>query len=159
MAPDTLLLDEKFLPAAQDLVSRAKTRIWISTFKAEITSKPRGEKLSKFFNTLFEKARSGVDVRFMTNRIDEKGHIPISNVFAIRALKKNNVKVRHLRDPRICHAKIILVDCESAILGSHNLSVRSCHNNFEVSYLFTDLERATSMRTIFEQVWDNAKKI
>jgi len=43
--PIQILKDEQFLPRARDLVRGATQSIYISTFKAEITSKPRGQKL------------------------------------------------------------------------------------------------------------------
>lgn len=153
-----ILKDEEFLKCAKKLIVYAKSEICISTFKAEITTSKKGQKLKEFFDYAVDAANLGVDVKILTNGKDHRGHIPDSNGYAIRWLKSTNAKVRALHDGRICHAKIIIVDRQVAIIGSHNLSVRSCHNNFEISSLIEDSTCALRLWTMFDEVWDRAKK-
>ena len=100
MSLSIVLPDEKFIGAAQRLVEESTERIWISTFKAEITSKPRGKKLSYFFDTIFEKAALGLDVRCLMNRPDKGKHVPISNEFAIRAMLRNKYDRQRVNNQR-----------------------------------------------------------
>ncbi len=157
MENGTVLHDEQFLPAALDLIGNAKKRIYISTFKAELTTKPRGRRLSKLFALLTAQAADGLDVRLLISKREDYGHIPLTNLFAVRHLKVNKIKVRHLRQNRLCHAKLILVDDYAAILGSHNLSIRSCHNNFEISYSLRNIYVVAHLYKIYGDVWNNAK--
>ena len=158
MEENQILIDEKFLPAAQELITSARRSICISTFKAEITSKPRGRKLYNFFTRLSVKAKSGVVIRFLISKPEQRGHIPIGNGYAISWLQKNGIKVRHLKDNRVCHGKILIVDDYIAILGSHNLSVKSCHNNFEVSYMFQTKFCINKLAEVFDRIWENSQK-
>ena len=48
-----------------------------------------------------------------------------------------------------CHAKIIIVDQSKAIVGSHNLGVKSCHYNFEMSYLIMDPIQVALLSNVF----------
>lgn len=153
-----LLVNEEFLPAAIHLVKDAQKSIDISTFKAELTTKPRGRRLMELFSLIIEKSRLGIPVRFLISKRESYGHIPLTNLFAVRELKANGVQVRHLRNDRLCHAKIILIDKELAILGSHNLSIKSCHSNFEVSICTTNENIAGNLERAFSHAWDNAKK-
>ena len=153
-----LLTDEKFLPAAIHLISDAQKSIDISTFKAEMTTKPRGKRLLQLFNLIIEKARLGIPVRFLISKRESYGHIPLTNLYAVREMKANRVQVRHLRNSRLCHAKTIIIDNELAILGSHNLSIRSCHNNFEASLAITDPYIVGQLQGFFSIAWDDAKK-
>jgi len=153
-----LLTDEKFLPFAINLISKAQKSIDISTFKAEMTTKPRGKRLIELFNSITEKARLGIPVRFLISKREEYGHIPLTNLFAVRELKANGVQVRHLRNSRLCHAKTIIIDGGLAILGSHNLSIKSCHNNFEASLCVTDPYIVGQLQSFFSVAWDDAKK-
>jgi len=155
----TVLCDEEFLPAAIDLISSAQKRIYISTFKAEITTRPRGRVLNLFFEKLFLKAASGLDVRFLINQFTGTKSIPFTNTFAVRELKKRKVDVRCLRNSRICHAKIIIVDYTAAILGSHNLSVRACHNNFETSLYFEHTGQIERLTAKYIETFNSAQKI
>ena len=155
----TFIRDEEFLQKAIDLVRTAKKSIYISTFKLEITSKRRGAKLKEFFDLLIQKAGEGVDVCILTNRKDNRGHVPDSNAFALRFLKTTKIKVRHLPNDRIVHAKVLIVDRKKAILGSHNLSVKSCHNNFEISCFLSEIVSVTYLACYYEDIWSTGKDI
>jgi len=145
-----ILIDNEFLPQAVALIESAHKRIDIATFKAEITSKPRGTRLRRFFDILFEKKSQGLQVNFLINWHTERRVVPLTNLFAIRELKRHKCNVRTLRNDRCCHAKIIIVDQDKAILGSHNLSVKSCHNNFEASYLVLDPVSVARLSAVYE---------
>lgn len=153
-----LLTNEQFLPAATELIAAATKSIFISTFKAELTTKPRGRRLIKLFDLVIEKTRLGLDTRLLISKRESYGHIPLTNLFAVRELKANKVKVRHLRNSRLCHAKILIVDGDIAILGSHNLSIKSCHSNFEISLCFDNPYVVGQLQGIYTSVWDDAKK-
>ena len=157
MESGAVLHDEQFLPAALKLVLNAKKRIYISTFKAEFITKPRGRRLKELFDTLVDYADLGLDIRLLISKRENYGHIPITNLHAVRYLKDNKVKVRHPRNGQLCHAKLILVDDYAAILGSHNLSVRSCNSNFEISYRLNDIYVVAHLYKIYGDVWNNAK--
>ena len=119
-----LLYDNEFLPQAIALIESAKSNIRIATFKAEISLKPQGYKLKRFFDILAEKKSQGIEVNFLINKNDNKRGTPRSNIPAIQFFKAHKINIRVLRDNRCAHAKIILVDQERAIIGSHNLSLR-----------------------------------
>lgn len=159
MENDKLLTDEQFLPCALNLVESAQKLIYISTFKVELTTKPRGRDLHNFFEHVFEKSRLGVDVRFLTNTFTKRGSIPLSNFHAIQELSRRGVQVRILQGTRICHAKLLIIDDATVILGSHNLSVKSCHNNFEVSYILTNPYVIGQLQGVYQEVWDTARKL
>lgn len=155
----TILQDEHYLPAALTLISKARKSICISTFKAEITTRPRGRLLCVLFDTLYEKVKSGVSVRFLINKVTKKGSIPLSNMYAIQEMPKHGINVRCLRNERCCHAKLLVVDDVAAILGSHNLSVKSCHNNFEVSYESRDIIFINYLQHLYDSIWYNAQEV
>ena len=154
-----VLLDNAFLPAAIDLIKSAERSIYISAFKAEITSKPRGRPLVKLFDALVEKSRLGLDVRFLLNNAGGLKYIPLSNLYVMQEFKKQKINIRSLQGDRICHAKLIIVDGKYAILGSHNLSVRSCHNNFEISLYTHHTETVQRLTAIYTEAFDSAKKV
>jgi phosphatidylserine/phosphatidylglycerophosphate/cardiolipin synthase-like enzyme len=152
-----ILLDEDFLPQAFALVISAKERIDISTFKAEINQKTRGLRLKQFFNLLYEKKSQGIQVNFLINWNDTRRSVPLANISAIKDLKAHNINVKILSGNRCCHAKILLVDRNRAIIGSHNLSVRSCHNNFEISYLIEDPASTARLAAIYDKILQEAQ--
>lgn len=151
-----ILHDNEFLPHALAMIDAAKTSVDISTFKAEITHKPRGRRLVALFDKLYEKKSQGLRVRFLINYHDDKRIIPKTNLSAINYLKNHRIEVRCQSHNRCNHAKILLVDTDKAIVGSHNLSVKSCHNNFELSYLIQDPVNVCYLQAIFDRVFLNA---
>ena len=153
-----VLIDNEFLPQARTLIESAKRSIDITTFKAEITTKPRGLALLHFFKALLLKAKEGVRIRFLINWNQERRSCPKTNLYVITELRKVGIDIRHLRNNRCCHAKAILVDKEKVVIGSHNLSVKSCHNNFEISYISTDEEFISRLSSVFESSFMGAQK-
>lgn len=154
----TLLKDEEFLPAAKSLIANARKSIYISSFKLEITTKRRGLRLAQLFDMLAKKKQDKVDVRVLTNKQDNQGHVPATNAYALRHMKRQKVPVRYLPNNRLTHAKILIVDEQKAIVGSHNLSVKSCHNNFEVSCFITDITTVLYLVAHYNSVWDIARE-
>jgi len=153
-----ILTDHEFLPQARALVESAEKSIDISTFKAEITTKPRGLALLHFFKALLLKAKAGVKVRFLINWNNERRSCPKTNLYVITELKKANIPIRHLKNNRCCHAKAIIVDKQKMIIGSHNLSVKSCHNNFEISYIVSSQDEVANLSNIFDHSFMDAQK-
>jgi len=151
-----IILDNDFLPIARAAIETAKNKIYISTFKAQLTDKPRGKKLAEFFSILIQKAKDGIKIRLLINWHADRKSVPLTNLAVMRELKLHNIKVKHLPNNRCCHAKVIIIDGRKAILGSHNLSVRSCQSNFELSYLIPDPESIKELTSIFEHSWQGA---
>ena len=153
-----LILDDNFLPVAEGLIKQAKSVIFISTFKLEINDRPRGRKLKAFFDTLINRAKAGIKVKILFNWHDDKHSVPKTNAHAATVLKNAGIEVRHLKKNRCCHSKLLIVDSNQAIIGSHNLSIRSCSNNFEVSYLLTDIDSLNRVCAVFNDVFQNGQQ-
>jgi len=152
-----LLVDQEFLLQAQALLGMAKRRIDIATFKAEISHSPRGLHLQYFFKELFKKRDQGVEINFLINWNTNRRSVPLTNLFVIKELKRQKINVRILPNDRCCHAKILIIDRHVAILGSHNLSIKSCHNNFEVSYLIQKPADVARLGASFDHAFLNSK--
>jgi len=154
-----LVIDNQYISVAQALVEQAKKEICISTFKLEINEKPRGRALKKLFDSVIEKLKSGVKVKVLFNWHDDQRSVAKTNYPASLFLKNAGCDVRYLRNNRCCHAKLLVVDKEKILLGSHNLSIRSTQNNFELSYLIPDPETVAQVTAVFEALFAEAKKI
>ncbi|MDD5505093.1 MAG: phospholipase D family protein [Candidatus Omnitrophica bacterium] len=153
------LIDHQYLPFATALIESAKKEILISTFKLEITDKPRGRALFNFFNTLIKKRQAGVKIKILFNCHDDRRSTPKTNFSSSATLKKHGIDIRHLKDNRCCHAKTMIIDRQHAVIGSHNLSVMSCLSNFEISYIVEDLPSINALSTVFDHSFNAAKPI
>jgi phosphatidylserine/phosphatidylglycerophosphate/cardiolipin synthase-like enzyme len=151
-----ILSDNEYLPFLQKIIENAQTEIKIATFKAEICEATRGKSLKLLFETIIKKAKQGLKIKLLLNWNDERKSVARTNFLVMEALSDAGTEVKHLRSNRCCHAKIVLVDKSICIIGSHNLSVRSCHNNFEVSIFTSDQETVNTINNIYEHSFMDA---
>ena len=154
-----LVVDNQFLSIAKSLVEQAKKEVCISSFKLEINDKPRGRRLKEFFESLIERRKAGVKIKVLFNWHDDRRSVAKTNYYASMFLKNAGVDARYLDSNRCCHAKVLIIDQEKALLGSHNLSIRSCENNFELSYLIPDPETISQVYSIFQRSFYDGKKL
>ena len=154
-----LVKDNNYLQFAMALIQGAKKEICLSSFKLEISDKPRGRQLKEYFQKIVERMKEGVKVKILFNWHDDRRSVAKTNYYASQFLKTAGVDIRFLRGNRCCHAKILIVDKEKVLLGSHNLSVRSTQNNFEISYLIDNVETAKELSDIFNGLFTDAKPV
>ncbi len=154
-----LVKDNNYLQYANAMVAVAKKEICISTFKLEISDKPRGRALKEYFEKIIERMKTGVKVKILFNWHDDQRSVAKSNYSASIFLKQHAVDIRYLKNNRCCHAKVLIIDREKVLLGSHNLSVRSTQNNFELSYLIPDPETAAEVSVEFDRLFADAKPV
>lgn len=154
-----LVKDNNYLQYAMAMIKDAKKEICLSSFKLEISDKPRGRALKEYFEQIIEKMKSGVKVKVLFNWHDDRKSVAMTNYPASIFLKQRGVDIRYLKNNRCCHAKVLIVDREKVLLGSHNLSVRSTQNNFELSYLIPDPETAAEVSAEFDRLFKDAKPV
>jgi phosphatidylserine/phosphatidylglycerophosphate/cardiolipin synthase-like enzyme len=154
-----LIVDSQFIGIAQACIEQAKKEICISTFKLEINETPKGRALKNLFLALISRIKEGVKVRVLFNYHTNKHSVPRTNFPAGIFLKNAGADVRYLKNNRCNHSKLILIDKEKVILGSHNLSVRSLASNFELSYLIPDPETVAQVGEVFNSSFNGAEKI
>jgi len=148
-----VVLDNSFLAIVTPLIAKAKFEILISTFKLELSDKPRGRALKKFFEELFRARARGLRINMLFNWHADRRSVPLTNYSAGCELKNKNIAVKYLPKNRCCHTKIILIDREYALVGSHNLSIKSTTENFEISYLITDKDEIKNLVLIYEKIF------
>lgn len=154
----TVLADEQFIKAAIEAIERAKRTIDIATFKAEISHTPRGRILMQFWEQLAAKQDEGVSVRILLNETAPASYTPASNRYAFRWFKDQGFDLKRLSGNRCCHAKMLIVDDARAIIGSHNLSIRSCRNNFEMSIQIDARGVISRLRDEFNKAFESGTR-
>ena len=152
-----IILDDKIMGNLQCFAFNAKKTIYVSCYKVEIKHSNRGKKLLQFWEFVYDAAKRGVKVHFLLNWNDLRRSIAKTNLYVAQELKKNGCEVRYLRGTRCCHAKLFIFDDNLCIIGSHNLSVKSVSENFEMSYLVEKREEIAHAKQIFEDLWRDAK--
>lgn len=145
-----VLTDEVFIKQLKRLFSMAHKTIDITTFKLEAGTCFKNAHAKRLFLTISEARARGVKIRIIVNwRSDKKG-VPRTNDVSSHELQKVGCDCFYVSSGRCQHSKIILIDDELAIIGSHNLSVRSLTSNAEASVALSRPEDLQNLRKYFE---------
>lgn len=101
-----------------------------------------GHPVQQFNIALVNAVRRGVLVRALIYR---KELVPI--------LSSVGIKARTLREKRTLHTKMILIDSELCIIGSHNLTRNAFGSNIETSLAVSIPQHEDRFRVFFENLW------
>ncbi len=145
-------LDEE--PAAQnvylDLTEGAEKSLWIMTpylILDEITER-----------SLIRAARSGVDVRIITPGIPDKKLVYETTRAHYPRLLEGGVRIWEYT-PGFLHAKNVLADEKTAVIGSVNLDYRSFYLHFECGVRMTDTVAVRGIRRDFIRTFQVSREI
>ena len=146
-----LLPTRPFGQTILDAAQNAKTSIWISAY---YISGSASQPIKDFYAALSAKARQGLDVVILS----EFGPGTSSRVreatynFA-RELEQSGIRVLFIREHRILHKKMILIDDQIALLGSSNLTMAGTLQSDEMNVEIRQPEFVALMQTDFERLF------
>ena len=152
----TLLWDCDCSWVASNLMKKAKQNIFTTTYKMEPKGIPKAKNVNKMISQLVAANYRGLDVKVLMNFQQNKKATSSVNWYAASALAKRNLKSKYLTSGRILHSKIIIIDFDIVIIGSHNWSVLSHCRNIEFSVLIKSEVINKEMREKFLDMWDNS---
>lgn len=104
---------------------------------------------------LIEKARHGVPIRVRFNHETKDAPLSKENAKTAQRLRRYNVQTKFDGTKIMSHLKMIIIDDEVAIIGSHNLTTRSVSQNNETSVALIGREIVVPYRDYFEALWNN----
>lgn len=159
MDPIKVIKNEEYLAVALDILSQARHRVDICTYKFELSARPDARGLNSLVRILYNLANNKVLVRVLLNTTGRRSGLARINENAGRVLKKHGLEVRTLPDGRCQHAKILIVDGCLGIIGSHNWSPKSMTDNFEVSVVFYGAQYLVRIQEHFEKIWEGSRKL
>jgi cardiolipin synthase A/B len=108
--------------------------------------------------TLQITAARGVRVRLLIPTLNEHMYMVDIGRASYEPLLDSGVEVYELPG-MVHHAKTMRIDDDLVFVGSHNLDVRSCKLNFELSLCFRHLETAERMDEHFGKLFERAERI
>ena len=130
------------------LVQQAERSIWIST--------PYFIPDEVLFRSLLIQARAGIDVRIV---VPARSNHPITDLarrYYLRELRSAGAKIL-LYGPGMSHAKLLLVDERTGLMGSANMDLRSLFVNFEVGIITYSAREAAAMSQWMHEVFAQSK--
>jgi len=147
----TLLPNEAYYMWALKLIERANKSIHIAVYvmKYDSNEPPSSDPVNMLLLKLVEAKNRGVDVKVVVDDATLRSY-PMT----IQYLKTNGISVR--LDPKggvTTHAKIVIVDGEWIIIGSHNWTESALSNNNECSVLICSNSLAAKVEEYFNGLW------
>lgn len=142
MAQTTAIIGKEFPKKVIPLIQQAKNTIEIVVYCWWWYPDQIGSEIQKFNNAIINAVKEGVNVKVLANEQS-----------TIAVLKQNKIKVRELTTTRKLHAKLMIIDGKTAILGSHNYTMGAFTLNYEVSIITQDKEIVKRLRQFFNNLW------
>lgn len=137
-----ILEGRQFADAVLELIEKANENIYITTFDWRWYPDNPAHPIQKIYQALQMAKKRGVVVKVLTNiqyMIDKLHEIGIS-------AKKANTK-------RLLHAKLVVVDHQYIILGSHNMTQNAISANEEISVLIHSEKSAIRSTIFFDKLY------
>lgn len=104
-------------------------------------------KPTQLFNqAVVQAVQDGIQVRAVCNRAEQ----------ALK-LQAAGIKARSLEASKTVHSKVIIIDGEKLLVGSHNLTRNAFARNFETSLLVEDGPTTDRFKKYFHRLYERAK--
>jgi phosphatidylserine/phosphatidylglycerophosphate/cardiolipin synthase-like enzyme len=146
----SIFKDQGYFNLVKRLIDGAAKEILVSQFKIDSCGIVGKGLVNQLLVALTSKAEGGVKVNVLLDCLLPLKGRSANNVFVALWMKKRKVNVRYLVGNRCQHSKILEVDGEHVVIGSHNWTVNSLTRNSEMSVYLTDDETVRQVREAYE---------
>jgi len=136
------IIGKEFAEKVIPLIKKANYNINIVVYSWFWYPDQIGSAIQKFNNAIVGAAKKGINVKVMTN-----------NYHTINILSQNKIQARKLETERKVHAKLMIIDRKTAILGSHNYTMNAFTLNYEVSIATQEKEVVNRLKQFFNNLW------
>ena len=147
--------DSQYLSAVTPLIERANRSVYVIMFVMKYDPGDDDDPVNELLSILADTASRGVDVRVL---VDEETRDSYPQT--IEFLKEHGIGVRLDKSSGITtHAKVVIVDGEFVVIGSHNWTESALRYNHEVSALIRSGKAAEELTNYFERLWDEGRAV
>jgi len=138
-----VILGKEFPEKVIPLIASAQKSIDIVVFDWRFYPTDLGSAVSLFNQAIIQCARRNVAVRCITNSAD-----------VLTLLKDNGIEARRLISKSLVHCKLMIIDGEIVVTGSHNYTQSAFSLNFELSLVVYDPEVAAMCTHFFGRLFN-----
>jgi phosphatidylserine/phosphatidylglycerophosphate/cardiolipin synthase-like enzyme len=124
------------------LIDKAKRSICMCMFDWRWYQNDFANPVSLFNSSLIRAKRRGVDVRILTNYSEIIEYVCSLGFNAKKWPEKN-----------LLHSKMIIIDDEVCIMGSHNITQSAFTSNMETSFLIIEKPEILIFQKYFNALW------
>ena len=147
--------NEKYFPSLISAIRDAKTEIDVVMFEAKYYTNYRYSKPNEILDELRNASSRGVVVRVILEGGDEflGDDFSKASASACDYLSSGGVDVRFDPENVTTHAKLVIIDSDTVIIGSTNWNYYAIEENNEASVLVHSAGLARSLGSYFENLW------
>ena len=142
MPNSTYIISSEFPDMVIPLIENAKKSIDVIVFDWRWYPQNPGSTVQLFNQAMVRAARRGVDIRVIAN-----------NDQIISTLKSQGISAKRALTAKLVHCKMMVVDSEIVVLGSHNYTQNGFEQNLEVSVIIEDDECVLRFQNYFNNLF------
>jgi len=143
-----VLIGKEFPKIVIPLIENAKKTIEIIVFDWRWYPQDPGASVQLFNQAIVRATRRGVKVRAIANN-DE----------IVRVLNSVGCEAKKLLTTKLVHVKLMIVDDEIVIVGSHNYTESAFQMNLELSVILDPCEKIAEFSNFFTNLYNNYGKL
>jgi phosphatidylserine/phosphatidylglycerophosphate/cardiolipin synthase-like enzyme len=138
------IIGKEFPKKVIPLIDQSKTSIDIVVFDWRWYPQDPGASVQLFNQAIVRAVRRGVKVRAIANN-DE----------IVNILNQNGCHAKRLLTAKLVHPKMMIIDNEIAIIGSHNYTQSAFQMNLEISVILRGREEIKRLIEFFNNIYDS----
>ncbi len=139
--------DRGYFEAAHKALVEAESSIHIASFEVKYYENFPNSSMNILVEDLIAAHKRGVEVKIIVDQYSKQNN-------AFDKLREAGIEIKFDSEDVTTHAKLIIVDGETVILGSTNLSFYGLEKNNEVNVVIRDEETAKYYENYFTQLWE-----
>ena len=137
-----IIISREFPKKVTPLIKQAQKKIDIIVYDWGWYPDEIGEAIQIFNNAIYRASARGVKVRVITQKRLIK-----------EILSRLGIEVKLFHSKKLLHVKMMLIDGEIAVLGSHNYTKNAFNLNYEVSIITRDQNSIERLQEYFNNIY------
>ena len=156
----TAISGRDYYPAVKDAIEEAQESIYMVMYQVSLHPHNKTAKVYELVNELVEAHKRGVDVKvildqninFHSSKNIDKWIAEGKNAWCFKVLKETGIDVKYDDLTTYLHAKAIVIDKKTVIMGSSNWSQSAFNKNTETNLLIQSKDLADELLKYFETI-------
>ena len=142
MKNTSVIIGKEFPKKVIPLIDGAKQTIRAVVYDWRWYSNDPGNAVQLFNQSIIRAVRRGVKVEVIAN-----------NDKIVSVLNENGIVAKKIRDIGLIHAKLMIIDDNIVIMGSHNYTHSAFFVNQEISVALKNCEAVADFNLFFKSLW------